>query len=81
VTAGEMSIKPVSLDTLKDSNPNAVTILAKQWKIHENYNPDTRCNDIGLIQLPVSVPKNDNTAAAFLHFQIDPLPTGKCVLY
>jgi hypothetical protein len=65
VIAGDTKIE---IDTLpKMASQTRVTITAKQWKVHENFDPKFRVSDIAIIHLPVRLPDNVNTAIGFLH--------------
>jgi hypothetical protein len=51
----------------KSDSPTRVTMTAKQWTIHEDYNLTTRVNDIALIQLPENIPYTVNTEIVHVH--------------
>jgi hypothetical protein len=80
VIAGDINIANVTLDTLRFIDPNRVTILAKQWKAYDHYDPNSKLHDIALIQLRIGFPKNVNIAKAPLNFQPNPSTSSKYVL-
>jgi hypothetical protein len=44
-----------------------VTVTAKQWTIHDDYNQRTAINDIALIQLSANIPYTVNTDTVYVH--------------
>jgi hypothetical protein len=78
VYAATTEIKDNTLGNLRGVPLTRVTITARQWTIHEEYNSKTRANDIAVVQMSVSFPKNEYTATAFLYFQLELLEPGKC---
>jgi hypothetical protein len=41
--------------TLKDHDPNRITVATSEYFLHPDYNPDTLENDLGLIKLRMPV--------------------------
>jgi hypothetical protein len=41
--------------TLKDDDPNRITVATSEYFLHPDYNPDTLENDLGLIKLRMPV--------------------------
>jgi hypothetical protein len=67
VIAGETKIGSATLP--KEISRTRIAVTAKQWKIHENFDPKFRVSDIAIIHLPVRLPSNDNTAVGFMYFR------------
>jgi hypothetical protein len=66
VIAGDVDL---STPLRKSDSPTRVTMTARQWTTHKDYDLTTRVNDIALIQLPVRISNSFDIASIFMHFQ------------